>query len=161
MANKNNTPATVSKPAESVPAVASGPSSAMIALFAAPANMPDDAKLKRRNLPKLVKPDEVPVDGVVSGEIVAICKSPSSVVKGLVLHLRHASGQEFTFPCTGTIRQALAPGFKNDDAGLMDQLKLEVGKQFFAKRLADGLTTKYGAATDAPKRMFVFDVFTN
>jgi translation elongation factor EF-G len=146
---------------ESTAVTQPGPSSAMVALFQAPANMPDVSKLKRRSLPKLVKPDEVPVGGVVSGEILDVCKSPSSTVKGLVLHLRHASGQEFTFPATGTIRQALAPGTKNDDDKLMDILKKEVGKAFFAKRLEDGTTTKYSGKGEGPKRMFQFDVFTS
>jgi len=156
MAKKNETPA-----AATTAVATTGPSAAMIALFQQPANMPAVDKLKRRNLPRLVKPDEVPIDGVVSGEIIAICPSPSSTVKGLVLHLKHASGQEFTFPCTGTIRQALAPGTTNDDAKLSAVLAKEVGKQFFAKRLPDGATTKYSGKEGTPKRMFQFDVFTS
>src|SRR6185295_12855529 len=101
----------------------SEPSAAMKALFAAPAGFKPEG-LKRRNLPRIMKPGNVPVGGCVSGKIVEIVKSPSSTVKGFLLYLKHETGEEFLFPCTGAIRQALAPGREKDS----NELKLELDK---------------------------------
>ena len=142
--------ATTSAPSATVPT--SGPSAAMIALFAKP--QVDMTKLVRRNMPMLVKPDSVPVGGAVTGEIIAIVNSPVSTVKGKLIWLKHVSGTEFTFPCTGVIRNALCPGISGDKE-LEAALNKEVGKQFVAVRQADKPSTKYGG-----KNMFMFDVFT-
>lgn len=115
-------------------------------IFAAKAGEKLDApaKLKRRNRPPLVKPAACPIGGAVTGEIINVVPSPKADIKGELLWLRHASGLEFLFPVTGVIKQALDP-----------DLKKEIGKQFFARRLPDGLSGKY------KKAMFMFDVFTS
>lgn len=113
----------------------------------------DESKFERRNMPPMIKPGDVPVGAAISGEIVAVLESPVSTVKGYLLHLRHQTGQEFTFPCTGVIRQALAPGKKEGDE-LVKALEKEIGKILFAKRLPDKMSAKY------KKPMFVFDVYT-
>jgi len=133
-------------------AAAAGPSPAMLALFQTKDTAKLD-KLERRNMPAMVKPGDVPMDGVVSGEIMKIVESPVTTIKGKLLWLRHESGQEFTFPCTGVIRNALAPGV--DGEKLDKALQAEVGKMFYAKRAPDRQNTKY------KKAMFMFDVFTS
>jgi len=119
---------------------------AMPALFASDVDLD---KMKRRNLPTLVKHSSVPVGGIVSGEIIQVIDSPVTTVKGKLLWLRHKSGTEFTFPCTGVVRSALAPGLdgKEYDAAL----DKEIGKNFFAKRTETGGTGK----------QIGFDVYTN
>jgi hypothetical protein len=123
-----------------------------LAIFA-PAGAGLPAGLKRRNMPTMITPGNVPVGAVISGEIVDIVDSPVSTIKGKLLHLRHESGQEYTFPCTGVIRNALAPGKKDDEADAA--LRKEIGKKFYAQRLADKPNTKY------KKTMYMFDVYTS
>ncbi len=134
------------------------PPNKALALFTT-AGALDVSKLKRRNMPRMVLPDTVPIEGAVSGEIIAILNSPTTTVKGKLLHLKHASGEEFCFPVTGAVRQALAPGVKGDDEKsekeLLAILNKEVGKMFIAIRREDGQSKTY------KKRMFVFDVFTS
>lgn len=129
------------------------PSAAMIALFAPKEGAGLPANLKRRNLPQMVPPGEIPVGAVVSGEIMDVVESPVSTVKGKLLWLRHESGTEFTFPCTGVIRNALAPGLSGKE--LDEALKKEIGKTFYAQRTLDKQSQKY------KKNMFMFDVFTS
>lgn len=141
--------------------VTTGPSAAMLALFK-PIDQAKLEKLKRRNIPRMVKPDQVPIGSTISGVIKSIVNSPTTEVKGKLLWLVNESGTEFTFPVTGVIRAALAPGFKNDDEKLTAHLEKEVGKTFYARRAEDGIDLKHG--TDAEgrgKKMFVFDVFTS
>lgn len=123
-------------------------------LFGVPDDF-DEKKLQRRNLPRILRPSDVPMGGVVAGEIMAIVDSPVSTIKGKLIQIRHKSGEEFLLPCTGVIRQALAPGREKDEAALKKQLEAEVGKNIFCKRLPDQLSTKY------KKDMFMFDVFTS
>lgn len=137
--------------------IAAGPSAGMLALLA-----PMDTSklvLKRRNMPRMVLPKTVPIGSAISGEIMAILDSPTSAIKGKLLHLKHESGAEFCFPATGVIRQALAPGATEKD--LVATLEKNVGKLLVVKRLEDGTTTKYCAPGEAAKKMFVFDVFTS
>ncbi len=127
----------------------------MLALFAAPAGISDATKLVRRNMPAMVKPGDVPLGGVVSGEILKVVDSPVTTVKGKLLWIRHSSGQEFLFPVTGVIRNALAPGLSDDEKGkhLTIALQKEVGNLIVAKR-TESKPSKY------KKEMFMFDVFT-
>jgi len=141
------------------------PSTAMIALFA-PSKTIDATKLVRRNMPQMIKPGDVPLGAIVSGEIIRICQSPVSTVKGKLLWLKHESGTEFTFPCTGVIRNALIPGIKGPTDEMKDAerdaaektmtaaLEKEIGKTFYAKRL-ESKPSKY------KKEMFMFDVYTS
>jgi hypothetical protein len=132
-----------------------GPSPAMMALFQPSEQAAQRMeKLERRNMPAMYKPDDVPVDGVVSGEIMQIVESPVTTIKGKLLWLRNDSGVEFTFPCTGVIRNALAPGVKSEGGELMEALQKEVGKTFYARRLPNKQNSKY------KKPMFMFDVYT-
>lgn len=144
--------------AESQANAPAAPDARTLALFTAAEAIPGGGKLERRNLPQMVKPDEVPVGAAVVGEIVKIVDSPVSTIKGKLLWMRHASGTEFMFPCTGVIRSALAPGIKDDDGEkLKTALEKEIGKILVAKRQADKVTTKFDKTG---KRMFVFDVYT-
>lgn len=150
---KKNVALTTNFAAESeATAKENAPSAAMLALFK-PGGNALPANLKRRNLPQMVPPGEIPVDAIVSGEIIDVVDSPVSTVKGKLLWLRHESGAEFTFPCTGVIRNALAPGLSGKE--LDEALKKEIGKNFYAKRTLDKQSAKY------KKAMFMFDVFTS
>jgi hypothetical protein len=141
--------------------IARGPSPAMLALFQ-PIDQAKLDKLKRRNIPRMVKPDQVPIGATISGRIKQIVNSPTSEVKGKLLWLVNDSGTEFTFPVTGVIRSALAPGIKNDDEKLTEHLEKELGKMFYARRQPDGEDLKHGVQPDGRgKKMFVFDVFTS
>lgn len=144
---------------------ASAPSAAMLALFK-PADGPhiNVGELKgvtRRNAPQMVKPGEVPIGGIVAGIIHDVIPSQKSEIKGVLLWLILANGREITFPCTGVIRNALAPGFvapKDEDeaktALCAYLLKNEKGKLFVAERQESKQSAKY------KKEMFMFDVFT-
>lgn len=136
-----------------------GPSAAMITLFAGSADMAGKLnKLERRNLPPMFKPGDVPIGGLVSGKIVKFVNSPVSTIKGKLIWLEHETGKEFTFPCTGVIRSALAPGVTANGDALDKALEKEVGKMFYALRLDDSVSFKYDKAG---KKMFVFDVRTS
>lgn len=132
------------------PAATKGPSAAILALVPGKAN----AKLIRRNMPAMVKPGDVPVGSSISGTIKAVVKSPVSTVKGMLLHIEHESGVEYTFPATGVIRNALAPGVEGGPE-LTKELSKFVGKTIVCKRLDDKTSSKY------KKNMFMFDVFTD
>lgn len=112
------------------------------------------AKAERRNMPQMIKPGDVPMGGIVSGTILKIVDSPVSTVKGKLLWLVHPSGQEFTFPVTGVIRNALCPGIVGESKELKAALEAEVGKLFIAKRLPGKISGKF------KKEMFMFDVYT-
>lgn len=134
------------------------PPSQALALFTEGTALDEYRNVTRRNLPQMIKPEEVPVGSAVTGEIVKIVNSPVSTIKGKLLWMRHKNGTEFLFPCTGVIRSALAPGVTNDeDDKLVKALEKEVGKIMVAQRLADKVTTKFDKKG---KRMFVFDVYT-
>jgi hypothetical protein len=100
------------------------------------------AGIKRRNLPRMVKPIDIPINGIVHGEILDIVDSPVSTIKGKLLRMKNETS-EFLFPLTGVLRQALG-----------DEPQKEVGQYLFAVRQPDGMSAKY------KKQMFVFDVFT-
>lgn len=130
--------------------VAAGPSKGLLALLA-PTNT---GKLVRRNMPAMIKPGDVPIGAAISGIVKGVVNSPVSTVKGKLLWLQHESGAEFTFPATGVIRNALAPGVDGDKE-LTAALEKYVGKTLVAKRLDDKTSAKY------KKSMFMFDVFTD
>lgn len=130
------------------------PSPAMPALFQAPAKL-DMAKLVRHNAPKMYKPSDVPVGGVVTGKIIKFLPSPVSTIKGMLVWLELENGQEITFPVTGVIRSALAPGVKNEDGKVLaDTLEKFVGDYLVAKRTDDVVNAKY------KKAQYMFDVYT-
>lgn len=91
------------------------------------------AKLERRNLPPIIKLEQVPIGSAVQGTILKVVDSPTTETGGQLLWLTY-KGTEFTFPATGSIRSALAPGIK-DDAKVEAKLKTEIGNYFYAKRL--------------------------
>ncbi len=136
---------------------AAAPAVTALAIFGAPAGgdiekLMASGKIERMNMPQMVKPGEVPMDGIVSGLIMKVVDSPVATVKGKLLWLKHSTGQEFTFPCTGVIRNALAPGVENGK-DLSAALEKHVGKTFIAKRTPSKQSQKY------KKEMFMFDVF--
>lgn len=108
--------------------------------------------LARRNLPPMIKPDQIPIGSAVQGIIVKIVPSPSTEIKGRLLWLQF-KGMDFTLPCTGSIRNALAPGLKDDDSKLDSTLEKEVGNFFYARRLPN-------KPSKFKKSMFIFDVRT-
>lgn len=128
----------------------------------------DEEKMERLNLPRLLKPDQVPVwtqenPVILQGELVRVCPSPNSTIRGFVLWLKTPSGTELTFPCTGVVRSALAPGVKIDDTNetteekttkaLYDALQKYVGKTLFFKRTESVMNKTY------QRDMFMFDVW--
>ena len=142
--------------------------SLMTQLFTTETKPLDETKLERLNLPRLLKPDQVPVwtkenPVTLQGKIHKVVWSPNSTIKGFVLWLITPGGAEITFPCTGVVRSALAPGMKIDDsnarsveeskASLQAALEKHVGKTLFLKRTANQMNSKY------KKDMFMFDVF--
>ena len=112
----------------------------------------DSGEIERRNLPPMTKPGDCPIGGVLIGEIIRLVNSPTTAVKGKLLWLRLENGAEITFPLTGTIRSALAPGREGDE--IETAIEKEVGKILVLKRLEDKQSDKY------KKSMFMFDVFT-
>jgi hypothetical protein len=142
------TPATPATPANPVAEAAtpsgdaavrslfSGPSSEILALI-------QSGKAQRRNMPKMVKPSDIPVGGMVVGEIVRFVNSPVSTIKGKLVWLKLESGQEITFPVTGVIRAALS-----------DNLDEEIGKILIAKREESIQNKKFG------RDMYLFTIFT-
>ncbi len=105
----------------------------------------------------MVKPDQVPVwtpenPKVLQATVCKICDSPNSTIKGKLLWLKLRNGTEITFPCTGVIRNALAPGVKDDDAKLEVALEKYVGEEIIIKRTPDKQNNKF------KKNMFMFDV---
>ena len=147
-------PAATDAAATAAPATA-GPSKVMLALFAVPVDaLIDLTKAERLTLPTLFTPKDVPVGGVVHGTIVKFMKSPVTTVKGLVMWLKSPTGAEFTFPVTGVIRSALAPGVEADDKDvLLKALKAHEGKVIYAKRTESKVSKKYDKDT------FMFDVY--
>lgn len=124
--------------------------------------------LERMNLPRMMKPADVPIwsaenPKVLRAVIVSVVESPASTVKGFLLWLKNRAGHELTFPCTGVIRNALAPGIKVDDSTdetlkesngeLKAALDKHVGRTIILKRTANQQSQKY------KKEMFMFDVF--
>ena len=117
------------------------------ALFTLASELPKN--LKKLTLPPMIKPETVPMGSVVSGVIVGLAASISGradMRESKLIHLRHASGEEFLFPLTGVIKRAI---------GGNDGVTKNIGKQLFLKRTADGETEKYGGK----KKVYMFDVY--
>lgn len=102
----------------------------------------DVTKLKRVNMPPIVKPATIPVGKWVQGELMAVVDSPNEEIDGKLLRLKYGE-QEFLFPLTGQIAAALGA-----------EPEKYVGQKFAAKRGPDGASKKYGG-----NRMFSFEVF--
>lgn len=121
----------------------------------------DESKIERRNAPQMLKPKQCPIwtpeaPKMLRAEIVAILDSPKASIKGCLLWLRTRDKTEITFPVTGVIRNALAPGIKGEDKDkLRAALEKEVGKTIYIKRLPDVMSAEY------KKPMFMFDVWTS
>lgn len=106
---------------------------------------------KKLTLPPLLKPEQIPVGSMVSGEIIKLIDSISDKApEGKLVHIRHESGSEFILPLTGTIKKALG-GFEG--------VKEQVGKKIVIVRMPDGETRKYTGPNDPPKKVFMFDVY--
>lgn len=130
----------------------------------------DESKLQRLNAPRLLKPDQVPVwtpanPIILTGELIQVLPSPNSQIKGFVLWMKLPSGMEITFPCTGVIRSALAPGCKIDDkneaveekstAALKLALDKHVGRTLYFKRTSNTMNKNF------KREQFMFDVWTS
>lgn len=111
----------------------------------------DTKQFNRKNVPQILKAADMPVGGGFQAEIVSVVDSPVSTIKGKLIWLKTAAGQEFTFPLTGDVRNSLAPGKEGED--LEKALKPLVGKTLVVKRAAD----KAGSQ----KKIVKLDVFTN
>lgn len=125
----------------------------MSALFTASdvTQLPKNAK--KLTLPPLVKPDQVPIGGILTSVIVGLAASisPREDMRGSkLIHLRHENGTEFLFPLTGVIKKALG-----GEKGVTDN----IGKTLIMQRQPDGETTKYTAKGEPAKKVFMFDVY--
>jgi hypothetical protein len=123
------------------------------ALVKTDANIPQLKNLKKLTLPPMVKLNQVPIGSVLVGIIIGVVDSLSSradMRESKLIHLKHVSGEEFLFPLTAQIKKAV---------GGIDGLTKNAGKMLVLKRLEDGETTKYGAPGDAPKKVYMFDVY--
>lgn len=110
------------------------------------------SKMKRLNLPPMYKPDQIPVGGILSGEIVKFVDSPVTTIKGKLIWLKLANGQEITFPLTGVIRQTIAPA-KEDSAEYDKLLKDCIGKMLICVRRENKISSTY------KKEMYMWDIF--
>lgn len=139
------------------PETKTGPSPQMLALFKKAPDAGALKKLTRRNMPQLIKPDDVPVGQCVEGDIKDVVPSPGKDIKGFCLWLTLDDGNDYLFPATGTIQNALAPGLQieKDKPAVLKALKDCVGLRIYATRGPDGKSKNYGG-----NRMFMFDVFT-
>jgi hypothetical protein len=109
--------------------------------------------LKKLTLPPMLSPEQIPVNAVVSGKIIALANSISGradMKESKLIHLQHETGQEFLLPMTGVIKKAI---------GGNEGVTANIGKTLFVKRTPDGETVKYGKPGDAPKKVFMFDVY--
>lgn len=140
MASKNKD----SKKLELVPATVGD-----VSLFAPADNVLIPKGAKKLTLPPMIKPEQVPVGSVISGEIIALANSISGradMRESKLIHLRHESGTEFLFPLTGTIKKAV---------GGNEGVENNIGKKLIIQRNADSTTEKYGGV----KKVFMFDVY--
>lgn len=152
MAKKNDTGVAGDEQTQDI--ATRGPSPAMLALFSPAGSLATIKKSDRLNFPVMLKPADFPLDAVLQGEIVKIVDSPVTTIKGKLLWLKLAGDKEITFPCTGVVRSALAPGIDADDKkGLQAALDKHIGKVLTLKRSLDGRSKKYD------RNVFMFDVF--
>lgn len=107
--------------------------------------------LRRLNLPRLVKMDQVPVDATIVGRLVKIqdnITGKAEMREAKLLWLKSNEGTEreveFLFPMSGVIRKALEP--KPEEY---------VGKTLYITRRPDGVSGKF------KKAMFIFDVLVD
>lgn len=166
MPKKEQKKSEFAKESEALAVTNPGPSAAMVALFQSgnSGNVMDT--LVRKNMPQMIKAvdggkENIPVGGVISGVLVDVVKSPVSTIKGSLLWLHlvkfddggnpEKTGVEITFPATGVIRSALAPGQEGEDAARKEMLKLK-GHLFVAQRMPNKMNSKY------KKEMTTWDV---
>lgn len=162
----NEAPAT--EPASAPVAVAttkpSGPSSSMLSFLSANREEVQGFKVKNRlTLPTLLTPDQMPIGSQFVAEVVNVVESPVTTVKAPIIHFRSLNGEEFTFPCTGVLRDACTPeriGKKREDETdsaygkrVLEAMQSAKGKILLVRRLPDGESKEY------KKRMFKFEVF--
>lgn len=140
---------------EEAQAARDGEKSLALSLVSTEVAAVDMTQFERKNLPPMVKPDDFPIGSQLSAEIIDVVKSPVSTIKGNLLWLKHtASGREITFPATGTIRSALAPGMRDDDAGLLAKLGEYKGRTVL-------LIRRENKPSKFKKEMFMFEVFVS
>ena len=124
--------------------------------------LPDKKKLKRLSSPQLIRCEQVPIGGTVSGVLTGLVQNLSKekkMGKAVVLTFHHKeSDRHFMFPMTGVIRAAIQPYLDvESDADQTTTLKDGpdglLGKTLFITRREDGKAKKFGG-----NRMFNFDV---
>lgn len=117
--------------------------------------------MKKVNRAPLLKPDQIPIGQMVSGLILGHALSRSEKAKNAVsLTIRHESGTEFLLPATGTIKTALCDACESKEEDFLTVvLPMVKGKQIMVVRQQDGETSKYCKKGEAPRKMFMFDVY--
>ena len=118
--------------------------------------VPSKGKLKKLNLPPLVKfgdrPGQIAVGQTVSGILVGVVDNftGKSEMRGTkTLHIKHESGEEFLLPFTGGIKSTFRQ-LCDDEENINPEY---IGKLFFFTRRSDGVSKKYNG-----KAMFNVDV---
>lgn len=119
------------------------------------------AGMVRKNMPQLVTPLQVPVGSSLVAILTGVFPSPRSDIKGYLLGMlvltvdengKETDNMEISFPCTGSIRQALAPGMKDDNAGLLKALEAYKGFKIVLFRQPNTINRNF------KKEQFIFDV---
>jgi hypothetical protein len=114
---------------------------------------PSGVKIKKLNLPPLVKLGSINVGTTVSGELVGLVDNftgQESMRNSKTLHLKHESGVEFLLPFSGVIKNSMKSHLDSEG----ELFPESVGKTFYFTRQPDGASKKYGG-----KAMFLFDVY--
>lgn len=127
------------------------PPSAMLDIFKLGEGEKDvSLTLDRRNLPTMIKLDQIPIGSAVQGTVIKVVDAPTTEINGKLLWLNY-KGTDFTLPVIGPIRVALVPGLEPDKVEA--KLKGEIGNYLFAKRLPN-------KPSKANKTLLAFDVRT-
>ncbi len=130
-------------------------------LSAVSGKAPENAGIKKLNLPPLVKfgnkTGEIGIGVTVSGVLqgIVINFTGKKDMKGSkTIHLKHESGEEFLLPLTGSIKSTFRQLSDIDEENETETIREEyIGKMFFFTRRADGVSKKY-----PDKAMFNVDV---
>jgi hypothetical protein len=151
---KEKSMATKSKKLELVSAANLATSNALAIISG---KVPEKGKLKKLNLPPLVKfgdkNGQIGVGITVSGVLVGLVNNftGKDEMKGTqTVHLKHESGEEYLIPLTGGIKSTFRQLLESDEKTVKPQY---IGKTFFFTRRSDGVSKKYNG-----KAMFNVDV---
>jgi hypothetical protein len=127
--------------------------------------LPAQEKLKKLNLPTLLKPGTVPIGSTVGGIVVKLIQNftgDNKMKRSCVLEIKSPnSDRSFLFALTGTVRKAVWPYLIVNGEDTDDNQTTELkpgkdglaGKTIYLTRREDGQAKKYGG-----NKMFNFDV---